>query len=667
MEIDLFIDYNWFMQMTECLNIYSIFDVSEYNYWFEVAALVFLIFITTLFALKRKFPDPINKIFLIGMGVAMADVATDVAACILIENASPSNDIWNYCTNGLFYILQASFPVLLMAYVLYYSGRSFKKNKLYLLTLIPVAAFILIIITNPFTHWIFKMGTTEDGTYGFIHGPVFAVYYLTCACYVIVCSALSIVFRKDLDTRSFVTMNIIFGFVALAIVIQILVPSILLTGTAIAMSLLLGYATIADPSNNVDTISGTFNYNAFVSYLNHQAKEKLKRYYVMVTIKGISDISKDLGFIYGNEMFRKIGNFFNHLTKEKYVFRFFNSRFIILFRDKETQMEALYTIAGRFKEVWEINEQQFVLDANIVHFVNDGLFYTGEEFMQFINALNSSNKEEESNVFEADQAFFSRMKRDRDIVQSIGNALKSENGFYLVFQPIINMKTNVYERAEALLRLDDPELGNVGPSEFIPIAEKSGLASQIDKWVIDSACKFIRDNPQIKNLEINISSAEFFHNPASMFVKLIQSYDIDPSKICIEITESISTRYPEKTKEFMEKLKEIGISFAMDDFGTGYSNITKLMDQPFDFVKIDKSLLKNDRKVRQFLNANVSLFKGLNIPIILEGVETKEQVDLSKQLDVDYVQGYYFSKPVKAEYFLELISNSDTRNKRSTR
>ena len=234
--------------------------------------------------------------------------------------------------------------------------------------------------------------------------------------------------------------------------------------------------------------------------------------------------------------------------------------------------------------------------------------------------------------------------------------LKNKTGFYMVYQPIYDVNKKQFNHFEALLRLDNNELGYVGPGEFVPIAENTGLASEIDYFVLNETCAFLKRNPQVDILEVNISCAEFFNNPSERFIQTIKKHGVDPKRICLEITETVAVKYPAKTKEFMADLSKYGIQFAMDDFGSGYSNISRFITLPFSLVKLDKTLLETTENMAIFFDSAVHLFKNLNIPIVIEGVETEEQLTLTKTKGIEYVQGYFFSKPLTEDNLLDFLN-----------
>ena len=229
----------------------------------------------------------------------------------------------------------------------------------------------------------------------------------------------------------------------------------------------------------------------------------------------------------------------------------------------------------------------------------------------------------------------------------------------MVYQPIYDVNKNKFNHFEALIRLANNELGYVGPGEFIPIAENAGLANEIDNFVFEETCAFLQRNPEIETLEINVSCAEFFNNPSDRYINTIEKYGIDPKRICLEITETIAVKYPEKTQEFMNDLGQYGVQFAMDDFGSGYSNIARFITLPFSIAKLDKTLLNESNQISIFFDAAVHLFKNLNIPIVIEGVENEKQLDYVKKKKIDYVQGYYFSKPLEEDILIDFLNKNN--------
>ena len=319
----------------------------------------------------------------------------------------------------------------------------------------------------------------------------------------------------------------------------------------------------------------------------------------------------------------------------------------------------LEAINNRFKEPFNIKGNLVDITLHILYFKIDNVFTNSDMYNDFMSRTLSVINFKEDTCVELDKAFLEQINRDRRIKEILEECLKTQSGLYMVYQPIYDVNNKKFNHFESLLRLENEELGYIGPGEFVPIAENFGLANDIDFFVLNETCAFLQRNPDISNLEINISCAEFFNNPSERFMKIINKYGIDPSRIILEITETIAVKYPNKTKEFMNDLGKYGIQFAMDDFGSGYSNIARFITLPFNVAKLDKSLLEEQENVAIFFDAAISLFKNLDIPIVIEGVEVEKQLNLAKKKQIEYIQGYYFSKPLKEKDLLEFLAKNN--------
>jgi EAL domain-containing protein (putative c-di-GMP-specific phosphodiesterase class I) len=241
-----------------------------------------------------------------------------------------------------------------------------------------------------------------------------------------------------------------------------------------------------------------------------------------------------------------------------------------------------------------------------------------------------------------------------------------------MYQPIYDIKSNCFASAEALVRLSyTGDFGFISPEEYIPIAEKNGLISKIGAIVFKKVCRFASVNNisklGVKYIEVNLSGVQAADSNISVQLKeIMDSYGIGAGFINLEITETALIDYQDILCDNMSKLREIGCTFSMDDFGTGYSNISQLTELNYDIIKIDKSLVWpcfdeyncNIRSSRIVLDNIVSLIQQINAKIVVEGIETKEQFDYMKKLGVDYIQGYYFSKPLKENDYISYLEKN---------
>ena len=231
------------------------------------------------------------------------------------------------------------------------------------------------------------------------------------------------------------------------------------------------------------------------------------------------------------------------------------------------------------------------------------------------------------------------------------------NEFELYYQPIVDCGGRILG-AEALIRWNHREKGLVSPIDFIPLAEDTGLIEEIGKWVIFSAARQLAGWVKIRDvyLSLNLCAREFGNTELVEIVKnaLCQADNLDPGYLKLEITESEGIKNPEKFIERINILKELGIEIYIDDFGTGQSSLEYLKSIPAEVLKIDKTFVDHihtNEADKEFLAAMVSLVKTRNKKIIVEGVSCRQQAEIIKLLKCERMQGYYFSKPLRAEDF----------------
>jgi EAL domain-containing protein (putative c-di-GMP-specific phosphodiesterase class I) len=257
-----------------------------------------------------------------------------------------------------------------------------------------------------------------------------------------------------------------------------------------------------------------------------------------------------------------------------------------------------------------------------------------------------------------------RMTIENSLRQAIEN-----NELRLFFQPLVT-KTGHVAGAEALIRWIHPKLGLLSPDKFIPIAEESSIIIDIGNWVIIEACKSLKrwNNLGYLNIvmSVNVSAMEFTQEQfASKIIQSVTKSGITPSHLELEITESVAMKKPENVLIIMNELKAKGMRISIDDFGTGYSSLSYLAKFPVDRLKIDHTFIRdieNDPTVLAITLATISLAKQLGKQIVVEGIENINQADLLFKYDTDFQQGFYYSRPVPEEQFLQFLKDRNSAN-----
>ncbi len=238
------------------------------------------------------------------------------------------------------------------------------------------------------------------------------------------------------------------------------------------------------------------------------------------------------------------------------------------------------------------------------------------------------------------------------------------NEFSIHYQPIVNSKNGEIVKAEALLRWDCDELGMITPDYFIPIAEETGMILPIGNWVIKKACEQVK---KWRNLgwsdicvTINVSARQFQSDSSLVetVCEALKQNNLPSDAIQLELTEGILLEETSNSAEIMKKIENTGIKLLIDDFGTGYASLSYLQRYNFDSLKIDRSYINNVLRSKQgskLVKAVIAMAKSLGMSVVSEGVETKAQLEFLLDADCEFMQGYYFSKPVSADEFIALL------------
>jgi predicted signal transduction protein with EAL and GGDEF domain len=244
-----------------------------------------------------------------------------------------------------------------------------------------------------------------------------------------------------------------------------------------------------------------------------------------------------------------------------------------------------------------------------------------------------------------------QMQHRRIVEQDLRKALPAGE-FELHYQPVVNLASKEISGFEALVRWNHPTKGTISPADFIPLAEEIGFIVPMGEWIIRQACTTAARWPDSLHVAVNISAVQF-RNPGLMqvIVGALAASGLAPTRLEIEITESVLLHNKEATLAVLHQLRALGIRIAMDDFGTGYSSLTYLQSFPFDKIKIDRSFVKNitdDSSSLTIVRAVAALANGMGMTATAEGVETAEQRDRIVSEGCTEMQGFLFSRPLPA-------------------
>jgi len=259
---------------------------------------------------------------------------------------------------------------------------------------------------------------------------------------------------------------------------------------------------------------------------------------------------------------------------------------------------------------------------------------------------------------EMDKRLQARRSLELDLRKAIANG-----EFELHYQPILYLQTGKVSGFEALLRWNHPERGRISPADFIPLAEETGLILPLGEWVLRTACTQAAHWPQPVGVAVNLSAMQFKgRNLVQLTLNALAASGLAAGRLDLEITESVLLQDEANTLAILHQLREVGVQISMDDFGTGYSSLAYLRNFPFDKIKIDRSFVRDmlaRKDCQAIIHAVVGLARSLGITTIIEGIETKEQLETAKAFGCDEGQGFLFSKPMPEREVAEFLAKCE--------
>lgn len=252
--------------------------------------------------------------------------------------------------------------------------------------------------------------------------------------------------------------------------------------------------------------------------------------------------------------------------------------------------------------------------------------------------------------------------QQRILISDFEKAIE-EKQFMPFFQPIYQVNSGKISGAEVLTRWKHPRYGKISPADFIPLFEGNGYIGTLDRFIWRETCRVIREHRDhggvLVPFSVNVSQIEFLSPRLPEIIKeIVEESGLSPELIRIEITESAYTSYPRQVVESTKKLREYGFCILMDDFGKGLSSLSMLKDLPIDELKIDMEFIKDieqNPNSAVILESVIKMAKKLGMQTLIEGVETEKQAEYIKTLGCDYVQGYYYSKPMPTDQMMETL------------
>ena len=635
-----------------------------------VAIPMYIIILYATYVRKMVF-GPSNKIFtgliVTALITAICDAISGVVAC-----DAPLNEIEVgavTAASGVYHVFHSLTPILFLLFIMAETRTWYwmtQKHRL-LITFVPYIGLMLLLVVNLFTGCVFTVTPDE----GYMRGPALYAFYVVAALYSLWGITYLIRRRKMLTVPKLLSLMMMYVLNAGALIYQLFYPKQLVEMVFTALAQLFVVLLVLKPEDYLDYSTGMPGFKAYINEIRKICVNKTPEKIIVIRFINATQLRKYFGeekyYAFVEAVVDHIGGYCESIDLLFDMYFEQPGRLYLIIDNYDFDFEA--TVQDIYNEMLqdilmiesqgakviprfcEIRYPDDTKDADTI--INIG--------HQFHRIIPYDQFYTHAGDIISTESF--RIKNDMDLI--LNRAIRDKR-FEMYYQPIYSIKDGRFVSAEALIRLIDEEYGIVSPALFIPAAERKGLMIPIGDFVLESVFRFISENdfPELglEYIELNLSVAQCLQSDLSdKVLALEKKYHVNPERVNLEITETTYENIGETTDMNIKRLSENGFSFSLDDYGTGYSNMQRISRLPLKIIKIDKTMVDDmtSRSGMSVLRNTVSMMKDINKEIVCEGVETADQLEFLSGLGVDFIQGYYFSKPLPEKQFLEFIRENN--------
>lgn len=641
----------------------------NYIIHYDIAALIIIFVVIVQYYSKRRISLGVRRVFVMMLALSACSNMLDLVTVYTIENPQSVPLALDYLLNMAYLLSFNSMPMLYHVYV-QESVKPFSKWSRweYVGAFGAFAVDVCLILTTVFTHGVFWF---EDGV-NYKHGPLMAVLYIS-ALYYMVFSLIQMGRYRSRLTRSKQIVICFYSVGTIAsIVCQLVVQGLLIVQFATALALLLVYMSLENPEDFTDTQIGSFNRLALSETIGSYLRSNKDFEIMGIQIGGIGYLRSVVGLTNINGLMKTIADFLEALSRrQRKVFYIDQNRFAILAEGKDVLWTNFQEVLRRrFQRPFTFENTDFSLDLALTLIPNSehqGITEAEDIVRMLECSLREAEESGEDMIVMAGDRLLEKGRREGEIVHILREALRFGR-FEVYYQPIYSVQKKRYCSAEALIRLQDDQLGYISPEEFVPIAEQHGMIIEMGAFVFREVCRFITENRLwergIEYIDVNLSVVQCMQeNLHEQLIAIMDEFHLPYHCINLEITETAAVISSDSLHNNMTRLMEKGVHFSLDDYGTGFSNTASIVKYPFHTIKLDKSMLwssMDSEKAMCALEHMIMMIKSMQMELVCEGVETQSQATMLEHMGCDYFQGYFFSKPVNAEAFKDLLTSDRT-------
>ena len=626
---------------------------------FHISALIVCIMCLVFTCIQQRTDKPQNKLYLALVLVLFCNAGSSVMNDLILPSVHPDAQTFllRRIMEYLYFTLHTALSPLFFWYVSSVCSAPLRKRPLVCTALmIPFTVTELMVLTNPVSRWVYYF----DADRQFQRNWAEIFIYIAAALYMVFAFMMLLHAWSALTKKRKSALLCFLGVVLLGVGLQMLFPSVRVELFAEAIGLTGIMLAVESEDGLTDPDTGVYNRRALRMDLKSAFVNTHPFQLIGVRITDADRLAKMMGTENTDMMEEQVTEFLKTLAPRYHIYSINPGTFAVIFYDAtEKQADSLARlISRRFEEPWHFGDREILLSCVVMSAGMPGqMSHASQAFFMLDSPIPTGN--DKKILSGSDLDYLLR----RSAVESAVTRGLEEHSFEVYYQPTYHMDGSRLHGAEALLRMHDKELGFLYPDEFIPVAEHIGMIDVIDDFVLEEVCRFIKTGIPVQCgmdcINVNLSVLQCMKPGFVEHInEIVERNGIDKHFLNFEITESVAADDYKLLSGVIADLKQEGFRFSMDDYGMGYSNMHAILSLNLDVIKIDKSILwgaEQNQLGYIILENTIRMIRQMQREILVEGVETSRQLELLGRLHVDYLQGYYFSRPIPLPEFIRLI------------
>ena len=621
-----------------------------------LVAILFMFFFDS--KISVRYMPVSSKLFLACLISTAVNAATDLLTGYLLTRTG--TPLWlNMLANSAYFMFNIVTTSLIALYLFTkllehtHSRHCMKRACIGLAALFGI--YTVVVIANLFTGWLFYF----DASGAYCRGPINVLGYiitlmqmvLVCICYIRNREVASSAVRRALIQ--------VFPVIPLCIVIQRIHPEIMLNSILIAFADTVLFMTFQGQREGVHSLTKLNDRHRFFKEIDRRIAKKEPFHVFLINIKNFGAINQRYGHLFGDELLYQFAFSIEKLLKGSMSFHMNGTVFAIVmpYTYQITAEKQCGELLDFLERGIHLLDKTIDIDYFVSHYVAEGQEENASslyETMEYAITKAYDMKHRYIPCSREDSSEVARKHYLRDKLQVIDKL----HGFEVWFQPVKCLATGRFSSMEALIRLRENDGTLISPVEFIPLAEQTGCISSVTWFVLEEVCRVLKYSSELEgvSVSINMPMAQLLEKGfLPRFTGIVDQAGIEHRRICIEFTERAMTENFQQTLAVMEKMTQDGFRFYLDDFGAGLSNFNRLLQLPFQVIKLDTCLVhagKDGQPDYTMVSTLTRLFRDMNLTIVAEGAETEEDVQNLTEAGVDRIQGFALARPMPSNQLI---------------